>query len=108
MISVAGVPAVKYLVLSGRIIDIEEAKRFGLVTAAVEDEDFDAEVGKLASQIANGAPLAARDHKIMIRRLSVKLDTEDLDEDDFQLAVPCIRFGRFPRGCQSVQGKTAT
>ena len=60
MIAVAGLPAVKYLLLSGRIIDIDDAVRFGLVTAVVADEDFDAEVEKLASQIASGAPLAAR------------------------------------------------
>ncbi|MXZ03075.1 MAG: enoyl-CoA hydratase/isomerase family protein, partial [Chloroflexi bacterium] len=58
MIAVAGLPAVKYLVLSGRIIDVGDAVRFGLVTAVVADEDLDAEVEKLASQIANGAPLA--------------------------------------------------
>ena len=54
MIAVAGLPAVKYLVLSGRIIDIDDAVRFGLVTAVVADEDFDAEVDRLASQIASG------------------------------------------------------
>ena len=108
MISVAGVPAVNYLLLSGRIIDIKEAKRFGLVTAVVEDEDFDDEVDKLASQIARGAPLAARDHKIMIRQTVCRTRHREVGRRRFQFAVPCIRFGRFPRGCQSIQGKTTT
>ena len=105
MIAVAGVPAVKYLVLSGRIIDIEEAKRFGLVTAAVEDEDFDAEVGKLASQIARGAPLSARDHKIMIRQLSVDPDTEKLGEDDFNLQFRVFDSVDFHEGVKAFKEK---
>lgn len=105
MIAVAGVPAVKYLVLSGRIIDIDDAMRFGLVTAVVEDEDFDVEVDKLASQIANGAPLSARDHKIMIRRLSVEADTEKLSEEDFNLQFRVFDSADFREGVEAFKAK---
>lgn len=105
MIAVAGVPAVKYLVLSGRIIDIGDAVRFGLVTAVVEDEDFDAEVDKLAHQIASGAPLAARDHKIMIQRLSIQPDTEELSEDDFALQFRVFDSADFREGVEAFKGK---
>ncbi len=105
MISVAGVPAVKYLVLSGRIIDIEDAKRFGLVTAVVEDEEFDNAVEKLSSQIANGAPLSARDHKIMIRHLSVEPDTEKLSEDDFNLQFRVFDSADFREGVAAFKEK---
>ncbi len=105
MISVAGVPAVKYLLLSGRIIDIEEAKRFGLVTAVVEDEDFDVEVKTLCSQIANGSPLSARDHKIMIRRLSVDADTENLSEDELILQFRVFDSADFREGVEAFKEK---
>ena len=105
MISVAGVPAVKYLVLSGRIIDIEDAKRFGLVTAVVKDEEFDNAVEKLSSQIANGAPLSARDHKIMIRHLSVEPDTEKLSEDDLNLQFRVFDSADFREGVAAFKEK---
>ena len=105
MIAVAGVPAVKYLLLSGRIIDIEGAKRFGLITVVVEDEDFDDEVEKLSSQIANGAPLAARDHKIMIGQLSVDPDTEKLSEDDFNLQFRVFDSADFREGVNAFKAK---
>ena len=105
MIAVAGLPAVKYLLLSGRIIDIDDAVRFGLVTAVVADEDFDAEVEKLASQIASGAPLAARDHKIMMRRLSVQPDTENLSEEDFNLQFRVFDSADFRAGVKAFKEK---
>ncbi len=105
MIAVAGVPAVKFLLLSGRIIGIDDAVRFGLVTAVVEDEDFDAEVEKLATQIANGAPLAARDHKIMIRNLSVEPNTEKLSEDDFNLQFRVFDSADFRVGVKAFKEK---
>ena len=105
MIAVAGVPAVKYLVLTGRIIDIYDASRFGLLTAVVEDEGLDAEVAKLTTQIANGAPLAARDHKIMIRRLSIEPNTETLSEDDFSLQFRVFDSADFREGVAAFKAK---
>ena len=105
MISVAGVPAVKYLLLSGRIIDTDDAVRFGLVTAVVEDGDFEDEVDKLASQITSGAPLAAQDHKIMIRHLSIDPDTEKLSEDDFNLQFRVFDSADVREGVAAFKGK---
>ena len=105
MIAVAGVPAVKYLLLSGRIIDIDDAVRFGLVTAVVAVEDFDAEVEKLASHITSGAPLAARDHKIMIRQLSMDPDTERLSDDDINLQFRVFDSADFREGVAAFKEK---
>ena len=105
MIAVAGVPAVKYLVLSGRIIDIDDAVRFGLVTAVVEDDEFEDAVDKLARQIASGAPLAARDHKIMIRRLSVVPDTDKLSDNDFNLQFRVFDSADFREGVEAFKEK---
>ncbi len=105
MIAVAGLPAVKYLLLSGRIVDIYDAVRFGLVTAIVANEDLDAQIYKLASQIASGAPLAARDHKIMMRRLSVQPDTEQLSEEDFNLQFRVFDSADFREGVEAFKTK---
>ncbi len=105
MIAVAGVPAVKYLVLSGRIIDIDEAIRFGLVTMVVEDGEFDDAVDKLAGQIASGAPLSARDHKIMIRQLSVDPNTENLSEEGFNLQFRVFDSADFREGVEAFKEK---
>ncbi len=105
MIAVAGMPAVKYLVLSGRIIHIHDAMRFGLVTEAVEDDEFGATIEKLSNQIANGAPLVARDHKIMIHRLSVDQDTTKLSENDYDLQFRVFDSEDFREGVAAFKAK---
>ena len=105
MIAVAGAPAVKYLLLSGSIIGIEEATRFGIVTAVVDENELENTVTKLAKQIVGGAPLAARDHKIMIRRLSVNPDTETLSEDDFNLQFRIFDSVDFREGVEAFKEK---
>ncbi len=105
MIAVAGVPAVKYLLLTGAIIDINEAIRFGLVTSAVEDDEFEPTIKKLTSQIASGAPLSARDHKIMIQRLSVEPNTETLSEEDFNLQFRVFDSADFREGVEAFKAK---
>ena len=105
MIAVAGVPAVKYLVLSGSIIDIDDAMRFGLITSTVEEDEFEVTVDKLAAQIAAGAPLAARDHKIMIQSLSVEPNTETLSEEDYNLQFRVFDTSDFREGVAAFKAK---
>ena len=105
MIAVAGIPAVKYLLLSGRIIDTDDAIRFGLVTAVVEDDELTETVEKLARQIANGAPLSARDHKIMIRQLSIQPNTENLTEEQFNLQFRVFDSADFREGVEAFKSK---
>ena len=105
MIAVAGVPAVKYLLLSGRIIDIDDAMRFGMVTLAVEDDEFEDVVAKLARQISQGAPLAARDHKIMLRRLSSQPDTTTLTAEEFNLQFRVFDSDDFREGVEAFKTK---
>ena len=105
MISVAGVPTVKYLLLTGQIIDIDDAMRFGLVTAVVEDDDFDEAVDELTDQIASGAPLSARDHKIMIRRLLVDPDTTKLSEKEYNLQFRVFDSADFHEGVEAFKIK---
>ena len=48
------------MLLTGEIIDAEEARRIGLVSQVVEPEDLNAVVDQVADQIARAAPIAAR------------------------------------------------
>lgn len=105
MISVAGVAAVKYMLLSGRIIEIDDAERFGIVTSRVSDEDFNGAVDDLARQIADGAPLAARDHKIMINRLAKNPDTASLTDEEFVLQFRVFDSADFREGVRAFKQK---
>ncbi len=105
LISVAGVPAVKYLLLSGRIVEIDDALRLGLVTYSVADEAFDSEIRELAAQIASGAPLAAADHKAMISRLSRIPDTATLTDEEFALQFRVFDSSDFQEGVRAFKEK---
>ena len=105
MVSVAGIAAVKYMLLSGRIIEIDDAERFGIVTLRVSDEDFNSAVDDLARQIVAGAPLAARDHKIMISRLSKNPDTASLTTEEFALQFRVFDSADFREGVHAFKQK---
>ena len=105
LISVAGVAAVKYLLFTGRIVDIEDALRLGLVTFSVKDSVFEEAVDNLAKQIAAGAPLAAADHKIMIGRLLRNPDTSSLTEEEFALQFRVFDSGDFREGVRAFKEK---
>lgn len=74
--------AMAELLLEGRVVDAAFALRIGLINRIVEDWAVEEESLACASRIAKGAPLAARLHKKMIRRLSEKTDitAEEYDE----------------------------
>ena len=64
-----GTALVLELLLEGRIMDADEAERRGLVNRVVADADLEAEVKATAGRIAEGAPLANRATKRILRRL---------------------------------------
>lgn len=70
------------LLLEGRVVDAEYALRVGLINRIVEDWEVEEEVRLCADRIAKGAPLAARLHKKMVRRLKQPeaLTQAELDE----------------------------
>ena len=57
------------LLLEGRIYGAEEACEKGLLTRVVADDEVAEEAYGTARRIAAGAPLAARAHKALVRRL---------------------------------------
>ena len=58
--AVVGAGVARELVLSGRIIDADEAERIGLVNRVVDAEEFDDEVRSLAEEMASNAPVAVQ------------------------------------------------
>lgn len=69
VLAVAGPATTLELLLEGRIIEAAKARRRGLVTRLVANDALDAEVQATALRIAAGAPLVARAHKRLVRRL---------------------------------------
>ena len=55
-----GFPKALELVMSGRVLDTEEAVRIGLVTAVVENEDLEAAARKQAERLLRASPIAVR------------------------------------------------
>ena len=70
------------LLLEGRVVDAQYALRVGMINRIVEDWEVEEEVRVVADRIAKGAPLAARLHKKMVRRLKQPepLNQAELDE----------------------------
>ncbi|TXG79596.1 MAG: enoyl-CoA hydratase/isomerase family protein [Rhodocyclaceae bacterium] len=69
VLAVAGPATALEILLEGRIIDAAEAHLRGLVGRVVDSDVFDEELAASVRRIAAGAPLVARAHKRMVRRL---------------------------------------
>ena len=83
VLRIAGRAAILDLLLTGRIINAEEALRMGLVSQVFDDDAFTAEVEKLVAAIANAAPLSNRYTKKFVNRLTTNpapLTAEEIAE----------------------------
>lgn len=65
----AGPAVAAELLFEGRMLGAEEALAKGLLTRVVDDARVEDEAYAAAARIAEGAPLAAREHKRQLRRL---------------------------------------
>jgi enoyl-CoA hydratase/carnithine racemase len=63
---VVGLAAARELLLTGRVVDAPEMARLGLASAVFEDDALLEQVLQRAGQIASGAPIAQRFHKIAL------------------------------------------
>jgi enoyl-CoA hydratase/carnithine racemase len=70
LLALAGAATTLEILLEGRILTAREACEKRLITRVVGDADVQAEALATASRIAGGAPLAARAHKRLVRRLT--------------------------------------
>ena len=98
MTAVAGQAAVSYLLLSGRIVGHEEALRMGLVTAVAAPGELEADVYRLADEIARAAPLSHTDHKTMMRRIASEPGIESLTESERALQYRVFDSEDFAEG----------
>ena len=107
LIAVAGIATVKHLLLTGQIVDAEFALHTGLISQVIGDDGttFEDAVDVLTAQIAEGAPLAARDHKIMIRRLSIQPDSATLSDDERALQFRVFDSADFAEGVDAFKSK---
>jgi len=80
LIELAGPAVALELLLEGRIWGAREAYEKGLVNRVVADAGLEEEAHASARRIAEGAPLAARAHKKLVRRLAYAV--RPLDENE--------------------------
>ncbi len=95
LLALVGPATALEILLEGRILGASEAHAKGIATRVVADERIDDEAYATARRIAAGAPLVARAHKRLVRRLAADprplgeaevrqnfayLDTEDYRE----------------------------
>lgn len=104
--AVAGPAATLELLLEGRIVSAAKARRRGLITRLVDNDALDAEVQASAQRIAAGAPLVARAHKRLIRRLQQDAPLSEaeliasygwLDSDDYREGLAAFAERRAPQ-----------
>jgi enoyl-CoA hydratase len=104
LIRLAGEAVALELLLEGRVIGAREALDKGLVTRVVADDRVASEAQAAAQRIAAGAPLVARWHKRVARRLreAAPLTAAEIDE-----GYACFGSEDFRIGYQAFLAKTA-
>lgn len=103
---IVGDAAARDLLLTGRLVDTDEALRLGLVSRVIEGEGFLEEVLATAEQVAGNAPLATRYTKSTLRRQRTSLDeTLQLEAlaqpitfgtEDLQEGIAAVQARRMP------------
>jgi enoyl-CoA hydratase len=79
VVSLIGPGRTKELLLTGRLIDAQEALSIGLINGVVPDDSLAERTWALADQLASGAPVAAAVNKLTVNSLTVgmPLDTQN-------------------------------
>jgi enoyl-CoA hydratase/carnithine racemase len=92
--AIAGIDAVKALLLTGRLLDATQALQAGLLSEVVEPDALPARAQAIAEELVALAPLTLRATKEMCRRLRAATALPD-DED---LIRACYGSGDFREG----------
>lgn len=110
LLRLAGAATMRELLLEGRILGAAESLAKGLVTRVVADGAVAAEAAATARRICQGAPLVARWHKQLLRRLQQDLPLREeelrdsfafLETADYREGLAAFLAKRAPRfrGC---------
>ena len=76
-----------YILLSGRLLDAQEALRVGLVNQVVPPEELHACTYKLAEDIAALAPLSHVVNKLTLKQVQAKPNLADLTPEEAYLPL---------------------
>ena len=98
-----GASATLEILLTGDLLDARAAQRVGIVNRVVPDDQVEAEAYAVATQIAEGAPLAARWHKRFVYDLVAR---RPLTEGEKDVAYQCFDTEDFQTGYRAFLAKT--
>ncbi len=101
LLHLVGKAATLEILLEGRVFDAIEAREKGLIQRIASD--MHREVGDCAARIAQGAPLAARMNKQLIRRLAPA--PEPLSDAEMTAAFAFFESHDYREGVQAFLGK---
>ncbi|CAG4884034.1 Enoyl-CoA hydratase [Georgfuchsia toluolica] len=73
LVALAGPAVALEILLEGRLLSAHEAYEKRLLTRVVDDDELERECHAAAMRIASGAPLVARAHKQLVRRLMAEV-----------------------------------
>ncbi|TCS36581.1 enoyl-CoA hydratase/carnithine racemase [Paucimonas lemoignei] len=90
------------ILLEGRVFPADEAREKGLLHRVADD--VQQEAWKTAQRIAEGAPLAARENKKLVRRLTSQ--TAGLSEQEYAESFACLASQDYREGVQAFLHKT--
>jgi enoyl-CoA hydratase/carnithine racemase len=90
LVNLVGKGNALYILLSGRLLDADEALRIGLVNQVVPPEDLHDATYKLAHEIAALAPLSHAVNKLTLRQVQAKPSLKDLTGEEN--ALPLTQF----------------
>ena len=108
LVNIVGSTNASYILLTGRLLDAQDALRIGLVNRVLPLDEIDAFVSELAGEIASLAPLSHRYQKEILRTVlrnpglrGLTPDQEDLplffmDTEDYQEGRRAFKERRSP------------
>lgn len=87
LVNLVGKGNALYILLSGRLIDAQQAKDMGLVNQVVASEELEPVTYKLAQEIAALAPLSHAVNKLTLHQALAKPALDDLNEAEADLPL---------------------
>ena len=90
LVALVGPGRASYLLMSGRIVGVEEASSFGLVDRVIPLTEVDEYVAELAEEMSRLAPLSHSQHKQIMRRVTEAPLLEGLTAEERDL--PFVNF----------------